>query len=83
MKAGDRIRVHTYTMGHRTGSADFTVEKFRWCLGIFESEVARTMNSFTPLCDLFELGPESEAKYLPNHGGYYTNPVQAWMDIPA
>ena len=78
MKPGDRIRVFFY-YGHE----DFTVEEFRWCLGIFQSESHRTAGSFTPLCDLYEAGPESEQKYLGNWGTYDTEQVQAWADIPA
>ena len=82
MKAGDRIRVQQYCMGYPDGTKDFTVEEFRYCLGIFESEQARIMSRFTPLCALYERGPDSEDKYMSNYGEYYTNAVQAWMDIP-
>ena len=78
MKAGDRIRVFFY-YGHE----DFTVEEFRWCLGFFRSEAHRTAESFTPLCELYEAGPESEQKYIENFGTYDTEQVQAWADIPA
>ena len=82
MKTGDRIRVFTYTMGHRSGTKDLTVEMFRYCLGVFHSEQARTAGDFTPLCDLYEQGPDSEQEYISNYGVYYTNMVQSWMDIP-
>lgn len=81
MKAGSRIRVQYYTMGHPSHSEDFTVEEFRYCLGIFESKWHRQANDFTPLCDLYERGPDSEDSYISNFGEYYTNPVQGWMDI--
>ena len=77
MKAGDRIKVFFYY-----GDEDFTVEEFRHCLGFFRSEAHRTAGSFTPLCDLYEAGPESEQKYIVNFGTYDTNQVQAWADIP-
>jgi len=77
MKAGDRIRVFT-----RFGTKDFTVEYFRYCLGVFSSEEARQANEFTPLCGLYERGPDSKDDYIPNYGECYTKPVQAWMDIP-
>ena len=77
MKAGDRIRV-----SHYYGNEDFTVEEFRFCLGFFESDEHRKAGQFTPLCELYEKGPESVEGYISNFGTYYTNPVQAWMDIP-
>lgn len=82
MKAGDRIRVQKYIMGHKSHTEDFTVEKFRYCLGIFQSEDHRKAGNFTPLCDLYERGPDSKDSYISNYGEYYTNPVQGWMDIP-
>jgi hypothetical protein len=78
MKAGDRIRVR----GGWGDLTDYTVEEFRYCLGIFASEDHRKAQQFTPLCELYERGPESENDYISNFGEYYTNPVQAWMDIP-
>lgn len=82
MKPGDKIRVFKYTMGFRTGTKDLVVEKFRYCLGVFASSENRLAENFTPLCDLFEPGPDSKQKYIPNHGEYHTNMVQAWMDLP-
>jgi hypothetical protein len=82
MKAGDKIRVFTYVMGHPCGTKNFTVEKFRHCLGIFETVAHKQAGRFTPLCDLFEPGPESKKRYISNFGEYDTNQVQAWMDIP-
>ena len=78
MKAGDRIRVFRIY----GDTADYTVEEFRHCLGIFVSEAHRKAGMFTPLCDLYEPGPESKQDYIPNFGEYFTNEVQAWMDIP-
>lgn len=82
MKAGDRIRVQKYVMGYPSHTEDYTVEEFRFCLGIFLDEDYRKANIFKPLCDLYERGPYSENSYISNFGEYYTNPVQAWMDIP-
>lgn len=82
MKAGNRIRVTTYIMGYESDYEDFTVEEFRYCLGIFQSEQHRLASHFTPLCDLYERGPDSENSYSSNYGEYYTNPVQGWSDIP-
>ena len=82
MKEGDKIRVFTYTMGHQTGTKDFIVEKFRHCLGVFESGSHRTAGHFTPLCELYEPGPDSERRYISNYGEYYTNMIQSWMDLP-
>jgi hypothetical protein len=83
MKAGDRIRVQKYCMGHPSHLDDYTVEEFRHCLGVFLSEARRTAEEFTPLCELYEPGPDSVQGYIANYGEYHTNMVQGWMDIPA
>lgn len=82
MKAGDRIRVQKYIMGHPSHYDDHIVEEFRYCLGIFLDEAHRRAGNFTPLCDLYEPGPESEQHYISNYGEYHTNMVQGWMDLP-
>jgi hypothetical protein len=82
MKAGDRIRVQIYMMGVACHLEDYTVEEFRYCLGIFTSDERRRAGLFTPLCELYEPGPESEDDYIPNFGSYMTKQVQSWMDIP-
>lgn len=82
MKSGDRIRVTTYIMGYESGFEDYTVEEFRYCLGIFQSPQHRQAGNFTPLCELFERGPDSENSYISNYGEYVTNLVQGWSDIP-
>ena len=82
MKAGDRIRVQKYIMGTAAYTEDYTVQEFRYCLGIFETEQHKSASDFTPLCELYERGPESKDDYISNYGPIYTNPVQAWMDIP-
>ena len=81
MKAGDRIRVQHYMMGHASHLEDYTIEEFRHCLGFFETGQHRLTNTFTPLCDMYERGPDSENSYCSNFGEYYTNPIQGWMDI--
>ena len=81
MKAGNGIRVQHYIMGHPCGLEDFIVEEFRYCLGIFETDEHRRAGRFTPLCDMFERGPESENSYISNFGEYTTNQVQGWMDL--
>ena len=78
MKVGDRIRVFNIY----GDTFDYTVEEFRYCLGIFASDEHREAGSFTPLCDLYEAGAESEKKYISNFGEYTSDKVQAWMDIP-
>jgi len=78
MKAGDRIR-----LSFRTGNEDFTIEEFRHCLGFFVDNAHREAGDFTPLCELYEKGPQSEDKYIGNYGPYYTNKIQSWMDLPA
>ena len=82
MKAGDKVRLARYIMGHQVETEDFTVEEFRYCLGIFESPQHRMAGNFTPLCDLYEKGPESESDYISNYGQYFTNMVPAFMNIP-
>ena len=82
MKAGNKIRVPEFMMGHQIGSEDFIVEEFRHCLGIFESDAHREAEKFLPLCELYGLGPESERKYISNFGEYTTNLVQGWSDLP-
>ncbi len=82
MKAGCRIRVFTYIWGYQTGTEDYTVEEFRHCLGIFKTPEDRQAGNFTPLCELYEPGPDSEHGYISNYGEYTTNLVQAWMDLP-
>ncbi len=80
MKAGDTIKIPDYYGGYT--EAVFTVEEFRHCLGIFESDAHREASRFTPLCNLYESGAYSERRYISNVGDYETNEVQAWIDIP-
>ena len=84
MKIGDRIRLETYLGGFNiiTGTEDFTVEEFRFCLGIFESEEHRQAGMFKPLCELYGPGPDSEDDYIANLGSYVTNQVPSFMNIP-
>lgn len=81
MKAGDRIRLDCGWAGMYSDMQDFTIEEFRFCLGIFQSEQHREAGDFTPLCDLYESGPESENKYISNYGDYNTNEVPRFMSI--
>jgi hypothetical protein len=78
MKAGDRIRVQHYYGDWE----DYTIEEFRFCLGFFATEEYREAGEFTPLCEMYTDGPDSEQKYISNHGDYRTNQVPAWCDIP-
>lgn len=82
MKIGDKIRVQAYIFGCPVETRDYIVEEFRFCLGFFRTEAHRTAGKFTPLCSLYERGPESKTEYIPNFGEYYTNPVPSWMDLP-
>ena len=82
MKAGSRIKVDVGWAGMYSEWESFTVEEFRFCLGIFKSDDHRVAGNFTPLCDLYCSGPESEGKYISNYGEYITNLVPAWIDIP-
>ena len=83
MKVGDKIRLNQYIMGYKCGTADFRVEEFRNCLGIFESNEHRMAGKFTPLCYLYERGPESENKYISNFGEYVTNMVPSFINLPS
>lgn len=82
MKTGDRIRLDVGWRGMYSELEDFTVEEFRYCLGIFRSEDHRKAGNFTPLCDLYTRGPESEDGYISNYGEYITNMIPAFMNIP-
>lgn len=82
MKPGNKIRIQRYYMGHPLEQTDHVVEQFRHCLGVFLSGEDREMGIFTPLCELYEPGPESVQKYMPNRGEYTTDLVQSWMDLP-
>lgn len=77
MKSGDRIRLKSYMVGLE----DFTVEEFRFCLGIFESSQHRKAGAFTPLCELYGRGPDSEDEYISNFGEYTTNMVPSFMNL--
>lgn len=78
MKAGDRIKIKTYTFGHETGEVVLTVEEFRQSLGVFRSHQARQAGHFTPLCDLYKPVPGSQEKYIPNYGLYCPEMQPAW-----
>lgn len=82
MKAGCKIRVTTYCMGYEDGFEDYVVEEFRYCLGIFQTPQHREAGHFTPLCELYERGPESQNKYISNYGEYVSDMVQGWSDLP-
>ena len=81
MKAGSRIRVDVGGGLYRDWE-DFTVEEFRFCLGVFLSDQHRQAGNFTPLCKMYCNGPDSKAGYISNYGEYRTNQVPAWCDIP-
>jgi len=78
IEEGDRIRVKL-----QWGQLeDFTIEKFRFCLGVFASDEHRIAGNFTPLCELYESGPDSERLYISNYGEYITNKVPMFMQLP-
>ena len=83
MKAGDKIRLDVGWSGMYTELQDFTVEEFRYCLGIFLSEEHKKAGKFTPLCDLYGAGPESNEEYISNFGSYTSNQVPVFMNIPS
>jgi len=74
---GDRIRVDM-----NWGVEDFTIERFRDCLGFFPSNEAREAGAFIPLCSMYGHGAGSEYDYIPNYGEYVKNPVAQWMQLP-
>ena len=78
IEEGDRIRL----AGNWGELEDFTIEKYRFCLGVFTSEEHRKACDFTPLCDLYESGPDSERLYISNYGEYITNKVPMFMQLP-
>jgi hypothetical protein len=82
VKAGDRIRVQKYILGHRAYTEDYTVDEFRQCLGIFESEEARRAQNFTPICELYEPAPDAKKDYIPNYGECFTAYVPSYMNLP-
>jgi hypothetical protein len=82
MKAGDRIKVDMGWSGMYSDYQNFTVEEFRYCLGIFASDDHRKAGKFTPLCEMYERGPESRNEYISNFGEYTSNLVQAFMNLP-
>jgi hypothetical protein len=75
---GDRIRVKF----DRYGSEDYTVERFRDCLGVFESPQHREAGMFTPLCEMYGHGDGSSRGYVCNFGEYIKDPVPVWMQLP-
>jgi hypothetical protein len=81
MKAGDRIRLDVGN-GNYSDLRDFTVEEFRFCLGIFLDDYRRYVGEFTPLCELYGPGPDSKHNYLNGYGDYITNKVPLFMNIP-
>ena len=82
MKAWDKIRLDCGWDGMYSDLQDFTVEEFRFCLGIFKSDEHRQADRFTPLCKLYGRGPESERAYISNFGEYTTNMVPEFMNLP-
>ena len=80
MKVGSKI-LFDVGNGMYEDKQVFVVEEFRYCLGIFLSEDHRVAQKFTPLCEMYESGPDSELKYLDSFGEYMTNQVQAWGDL--
>ena len=68
MKAGDRIKVDMGWAGMYSDWQVFTVEEFRHCLGFFASEDHRKAGRFTPLCEVYCDGPDSEIAYISNFG---------------
>ena len=77
MKAGQKIKLNLYCYG---AWEVFTVEEFRHCLGVFESDEHKNAGKFTPLCELYCDGPWSEQDYISNFGEYMTNQVPAWIE---
>lgn len=77
MKAGDVIIVDSYCphTGAKDGEDELTIEEYRHTLGVFMREETREAGDFTPLCELYMKGPDTEEAYCCNHGPYFTNMV--------
>jgi len=82
MKVGDRIRVQKYICGVPAYTEDYTVESFRYSLGVFMSGEDRKAQNFTPLCKLYEPAPDAKKGYICNYGDYYDSYVQSFMNLP-
>lgn len=82
MKAGDKIKVDAGWSGMYSDWIELTVEEFRFCLGVFQSSEHRVAERFTPLCELYCDGPETEIEYISHMGELRTNQVPAWIDVP-
>lgn len=83
MKAGDKIMINWKDFGGMYDDVQtYTVEEFRHNLGIFTSDEHREAGRFTPLCELYCNGPDSEHRYISNFGNYWSNQVQGWSDLP-
>lgn len=80
MKAGDKVKVKLGYDKHPDWR-EFKLEEFRYALGIFRSEEHRVMGKFTPLCELYEGGDDSETEYMPHMGEYFTNPVPVFYKV--
>lgn len=77
-KAGDRVRVQEYMMGHLTGFEEFELCEHHYCLGVFTNKLA---GRFVPLCDMLEPAPDSERKYISNFGEYDTKMIATYQII--
>lgn len=78
VNAGDKIQLDLGWDGMTVDLQDFTVEEFRFALGVFLSDDHRKMKKFTPLCELFCDGPNSEKEHMPHYGEYSTNQVPSF-----
>ncbi len=80
IKEGDKIKLKEYFGDKVIGEDVYTVEYFRYALGIFISENARLSGDFTPLCSLYGKSEYSKECYIPNYGSYFTCEVPLWIE---
>lgn len=81
VKEGDTIALKYYYFGEYSHEDLFIVEYFRFALGVFLSDDARTAGNFTPLCELYQKGEDSKQDYISNYGEYITNKIPAWRIV--
>lgn len=80
-KEGDLVRVINRKWYGAIDVETFTLEKFHYCLGFFQSDAHRASSRFTPLCECLDNHPEGELKYWPNFGEYWSETIPSYEII--
>ena len=75
-KAGDKIRVQQFICGHFSGFREVELEELNFCLGVFGEDGPKTIENFTPLCEMVDPAPDAERLYWSNFGEYFSDYVQ-------